>query len=240
MGRYFWYIYYTRIYRYLEMDKELLGIKVVRKIILLVSTGVYRPGRKLPAERKLCEQLGVSRGTLRQGLAGLENLGVVRIMPRSGIYIRKYSDKKLPKKILPPNFKNVCLGDIVNARKIIEIPALELACENATKKEVKLLNNLIVKMEHSVDNLPEFLQCDAEFHQAIVAASKNLVLVTAFESISEYLKYSQIYTTVHEGQENRALMFHRKMFNAIKNKHKKQGVMVLRLHLDEILKDVKY
>lgn len=218
------------------MDKELLGIQVVRKIISLVSTGAYKPGRKLPSERKLCEQLGVSRGTLRQGLADLENLGVVGIVPRSGIYIRKYSYKKLPKKILPPNFKNVGLEDIINARKIIEIPALTLACEKATKKEIKLLDNLIVKMEQSVDNLPEFLRCDAEFHQAIVAASKNFVLVTAFKSISEYLKYSQVYTSSHEGEESKALEFHKKIFNAIKNKQNKSGSKILKHHLDEILK----
>jgi len=217
------------------MDKELLGIKVVRRIISLVSTGVYMPGRKLPSERKLCEQFGVSRGTLRQGLADLENLGVVRIMPRSGIYIRKYSDKKLPKRILPPNFKNVSLKDIANARKIIEVPAFELACENATKREIKLLNGLIVKMENSVENLPEFLRCDMLFHQAIVAASKNCVLVTAFESISEYLKYSQVYTTIHEGEEERALEFHKKIFNAIKDRQSKQGARILERHLDEIM-----
>jgi GntR family transcriptional repressor for pyruvate dehydrogenase complex len=219
------------------VDKEFLGIKVVREVISLVSTGVYSPGRKLPAERKLCQRLGVSRGTLRQGLADLESLGVVKIVPRSGIYIRKYSDKKLPKKILPPNFKNISLHDIVNARKIIEIPALKLACENVAKNEIKLLGSLIVKMEQAIDNLPEFLRYDMLFHQAIVAASKNLVLVTAFESISEYLKYSQVYTSIHEGEEEKALKFHKKVFNAIKNNQVNQGVKVLEQHLEEILEN---
>jgi len=217
------------------MDRELLGIKVVRKVISLVSTGVYKPGHKLPAERILCDKLDVSRGTLRQGLADLQRLGVIKIVARSGIYIRKYSDKNLPKKVLPPNFKNVSLGDIVNARKMIEIPALKLACENSTRKEIKVLGNLIVKMERAVDNLPEFLRYDMLFHQAIVAASKNLVLVTAFESISEYLKYSQVYTSVHEGEENIALKFHKKMFLAIMNRQSKKGTKVLERHLNEIL-----
>ncbi|MFA5292328.1 MAG: FadR/GntR family transcriptional regulator [Phycisphaerae bacterium] len=221
------------------MDKELLVIKVVRKVISMISTGVYRPGRKLPAERILCQQLGVSRGTLRQGLADLDSLGVVKIVPRSGIYIKKYSDKKLPKKVLPPNFRDVNLRDIINARKIIEIPALELACENAKKSEIKVLKSLISKMEGAVDDLPEFLRNDTKFHQAVVAASKNLVLVTAFESISEYLKYSQVYTSVHEGEEDKALKFHKKIFNAIKNRQKKYGVRVLERHLDEILENTE-
>jgi len=227
------------------MNKELLGIKVVRKIISLVSTGVYSPGRKLPAERKLCEQLGVSRGTLRQGLADLESLGVVKIMPRSGAYVKKYSDRQLPGRILPPNFKEVDLADIINARKIIELPALEIACRNATKADIKALRVLVDRMEKAVDNLSKFLQYDAKFHQAIIAMSKNLVLVTAFESISEYLKYSQVYSSIHEGEEEKALDFHKKIFNAIKNKQKKSGIKILKRHLDEILehtetgKDVK-
>lgn len=219
----------------MEMNKELLGIKVVRNVIAMVSTGVYKHGQKLPAERILCDKLGVSRGTLRQGLADLQRLGVIKIVARSGIYIRKYSDKKLPMKILPPNFKKVNLKDIVNARKIIEIPALEFACENATKKEIRLINNLIVKMENTIDSLPEFLRYDMLFHQAIVAASENPVLVTAFESISEYLKYSQVYTSIHEGEEDKAMDFHKKIYYAIKNKQKKRGLAALEKHLDGIL-----
>lgn len=221
------------------MNKEFLGTKVVREIISLVSRGVFLPGRRLPAERDLCARLGVSRGTLRQGLADLHRLGVIEVMPRSGAYIRKYSDKKLPKKILPPNFRDINLRDIINARKIIEIPALELACKNATKKEIVILNNLIVKMEGAVDNLPEFLQYDMNFHQAIVSAGKNLVLVTAFESISEYLKYSQVYSSIHEGEEKKALDFHKKIFESIKKKDTRQGVRMLRRHLDEIMKSSK-
>ncbi|HBG26667.1 MAG: hypothetical protein A2Y10_18415 [Planctomycetes bacterium GWF2_41_51] len=221
------------------MDKELLGIKVVRKMISLISTGVYRPERKLPAERKLCEQLGVSRGTLRQGLADLDSMGVVKIVPRSGIYIKKYSDKKLPKGILPPNFKNISLHDIVNARKIIEIPAVALACEKAGKDKIAILKNHIIKMEQSIDDLPEFLKYDMLFHQTVVSASENKVLVTAFESISEYLKYSQVYTSVHEGEEEKAMKYHKKIYAAIKNKQKKAGVKILANHLNDILESVK-
>jgi GntR family transcriptional repressor for pyruvate dehydrogenase complex len=217
------------------MDKELLGIKVVRKVISLVSTGQFKHGQKLPAERLLCESLGVSRGTLRQGLADLQSLGVIMIVPRSGIYIKKYSEKKLPQKILPPNFKNVSLEDIINARKIIEIPALKLACEKAENEDVELLSEMIEKMEKSLEDLPKFLENDKSFHQTVVAMSKNLVLVTAFDAISEYLKYSQVYSSIHEGEEQKALSFHRKIFDAIRRKDVKNGVKVLEAHLDEII-----
>ncbi|MEN6386193.1 MAG: FadR/GntR family transcriptional regulator [Phycisphaerales bacterium] len=222
------------------MDKDLLGIKVVRKVILLVSTGQFKQGQKLPAERMLCEKLGVSRGTLRQGLADLQSLGVIKIVPRSGIYIKKYSEKKLPQKVLPPNFKDVSLEDIINARKIIEIPSIELACKKGTKEDIKVLGNTIVKMENTVDDLPEFLQYDMNFHQMIVAMSKNLVLVTAFEAISDYLKYSQVYSSIHEGEEEKALNYHRKIFNAIRDKNAKQGGKLLEQHLEEIVKSYKF
>jgi GntR family transcriptional repressor for pyruvate dehydrogenase complex len=221
------------------MDKEVLAIKVVREVISFISTGVYAVGKKLPAERKLCETLGVSRGTLRQGLADLESLGVIKIMPRSGAYVKKYSDKKLPGKVLPPNFREVSLADIINARKIIELPALEIACKNATKAGINALNALVDKMEKAIDNLPKFLEYDAKFHQAIVSMSKNLVLATAFESISEYLKYSQVYSSIHEGEEEKALDFHKKIFKSVKNRDARGGMKMLERHLDEIIKSSK-
>lgn len=221
-----------------QMDKELLGIKVVRKVISLISTGVYRKGQKLPAERALCMQLGVSRGTLRQGLADLDNLGVIKIVPRSGIYIQKYSSRKLPHSVLPPKFNDVALKDIINARKIIEISALELACDRASKEKIKALENHIEKMQKAIDDLPQFLHFDMLFHQAIVEASENNVLVTAFNAISEYLKYSQVYTSIHEGEEDKAMGFHKKIYDAIKKGQKKQGTKALEEHLDGILNEV--
>lgn len=216
------------------MDKELLHTKVVREIISLISSGVYNDGRALPAERKLCEQFSVSRGTIRQGLGDLEKLGIINIRHGSGAYVRKFSHGKLPGHLLPPDFESISLADIIVARGAIELAAIELACEKASSKDFARMEKLINNMAKMMDNLPEFLKCDLEFHQTIVQASGNMVLVTAFEAISEYHKYSQVFTSLHEGEEQVSHNYHHRMLAALQKRDKKLSRKALAEHLEHM------
>ena len=87
--------------------------KAVREILSLIASGVYQAGQRLPAERKLCEQFGISRGTLRLAFSDLEKMGVIKIKPQSGAYVQKFSHKKLSSKVLSRDFNNGgCLLDL--------------------------------------------------------------------------------------------------------------------------------
>lgn len=217
------------------MDRELLHVKLIREIISRIAQGTYPVGKRLPAERKLCEYFRVSRGTLRQALADLVEMGLVTIRPGSGAYVRRFSPGRLPPRILPPDFRNTSLQDIVLARKAIELPAFELACDHITPEQLDELQSLVDKMRASVDDLPEFLTYDFRFHQLIVRAGGNSALYTALQAISEYHKYSQIFTGLHEGAEDLALTFHETMLDALKKGHKIRGARALRDHLDNML-----
>ena len=214
------------------MNKELLHNKVVREIIAIIASGVCQDGQRLPSERELCEQFGVSRGTVRQGLADLEQVGIVKIKRGSGVYAQKFSHRKVPSHLLPREFKNVSLEDIIVARKVIESAAIELACDNITKKQIGMLEQMVSKMAEAKDDLPEFLRLDMNFHQMIVCSGGNVALVTAFEAISEYLKYSQVFSTLRQGQEQVAISHHLKMVEALKRKDKKTASKAMIAHLD--------
>lgn len=214
------------------MNKELLHNKVVREIIAIIASGVFKDGRRLPSERKLCEQFGVSRGTIRQGLADLEKVGVVKIKRGSGVYVQKFSRKKVPSHLLPRDFESVSLLDIMVARKAIEPPAIDLACNHITKKQIGALAKIVDEMAATVDNLPEFLRLDMEFHQMIVRLCGNVVLVRAFEAISEYLKYSQVFSTLKQEQEQAAISHHLEMVEALQKKDKKAASRAMIAHLD--------
>jgi GntR family transcriptional repressor for pyruvate dehydrogenase complex len=212
------------------LEKELLHIKIVREIIALISSGHFKDGQRLPAERKLCEQFGVSRGTLRQSLADLEKMGIVVIRPGSGIYVKKFSSKKIPRRILPVDCNNTTLADIIIARKAIEIAAMELACQRITEKEIQHLKKLIRNMEDSLDSLPDFLKHDILFHESLVRASGNPALVTAFEAIAEYHKYSQVFSSSHTNCEDLALACHKKLLSALEKNNPKIGRNALTRH----------
>src|SRR5210317_772907 len=119
------------------MEKELLHTKVVREIISLIASGEYPEDKRLPAERTLCDRFEISRGTLRKALADLEKMGAVTIKPQSGAYVRRFSQKKILRTVLPKKFKTVSLKDIIIARQAIELSCIELACDRMDVAELE-------------------------------------------------------------------------------------------------------
>lgn len=217
------------------MKKELLKTRIIRETLTLIASGGFTANQKLPTERQLCKKFGVSRGTIRQALTALEKMGVVKVKPGSGTYVRKPVLKKVPARILPPNFEKVALQDIIEARRAIEAVAIVLACKKITKKQIFELEKLVDKMEMNLDDLPEFLKYDMKFHDLIVSAAGNTPLETAFDAIYEYHKYSQIFSSSNNNCESLALFSHRCILQAIKNRNQKMSKKLLNKHFDEII-----
>jgi len=220
------------------VDKELLHIKAVREIITLIGTGRLREGYKLPAERKLCDQFGISRGTLRRALSDLEKMGAVTIKPQSGVYVQRFSQTRLPKKVLPKNFTGISLKDIIIARRAIELSSVDLACDRMDEADFLTIDKLTNAMEAQMNDLPAYLSLDMAFHEFLVKASKNQVLITAFEAISEYHKYSQVFSSTHETCEKDSLRFHKRIAQALQKKNKKQATKYLSEHFNNMLRSV--
>ena len=89
-------------------------------------------------------------------------------------------------------------------------------------------------MKDSIDSLPDFLKYDILFHETLVQASGNPALVTAFEAISEYHKYSQVFSSSHEDCEELALACHKKILAAIEQNKPKIGRNALTKHFADM------
>jgi GntR family transcriptional repressor for pyruvate dehydrogenase complex len=214
------------------MYKELGSTRVMRQIICSIFSGAYKNGQKLPGERRLCRQFGVSRGTIRLALANLRKLGIIKVRACSGSYVQKFSNTRLPEYLLPPNFRKVSVRDIIVARKAVELTAVDLACEHITKDELSLLEELVDKMEGNVGNLVNQLEFDMNFHETIVRASNNLAFITAFEGIYDYHKYVQIFSSQNEKCEQIAAYWHHEVLDALQKADKKLCRQAMSNHLN--------
>ena len=66
---------------------EKLSQGVIRQIELLILRGLLRPGERLPSERELAERMGVSRPSLREAIAGLQERGLLVTRAGAGVYV---------------------------------------------------------------------------------------------------------------------------------------------------------
>ena len=136
----------------------------------LIERGEYEVGTRLPPERDLAAQLGVSRPSVREALIALEVEGLVEVRMGSGIYVRQHDPQVLKR-----------VGgegplETIRARQLIEAELAAHAAAHMKKSQIAGLRNALALMQQEVDagHLPT--RGDRLFHERIAEASENSVL----------------------------------------------------------------
>jgi GntR family transcriptional repressor for pyruvate dehydrogenase complex len=164
----------------LEVVKnERLYMKVAEQLRNLIETDVIKPGERLPSERELADQLGVSRPTVREAMIALELTGVIEIRSGSGIYASKIKTAS-----------EFLLGDtgigpfeVLEIRHIVEPEACALAATRITDIELDQLQQTLNDMEEEEKRSDASEKADQHFHEIIARSCQN----SAFESVINWL-----------------------------------------------------
>lgn len=165
--------------------------EVARQLRELMHRGELRPNDRLPAERELAKQFGVSRATVRQALSVLQAAGLIESQVGSGTFTRGATEV-----INVTNLANALraagasLIEQLELRRIIEPQVASLAAERATAQDLAELEACLDEQRaHASD--PLFIDADSSFHLRIAYAARNSLLVKMVEGIHELLYESR-------------------------------------------------
>jgi DNA-binding FadR family transcriptional regulator len=160
------------------VEPKRLYRQIAEQLRQLMASGEFAVGSRLPAERDLALQLGVSRPSVREALIALEVEGMIEVRTGSGIYVQSTH---------PLNSKQASnTGDltadwgpleVMSARILVESEVAALAAQNAQKKDLKAIRDGLqeMKLEAARDEVPR--RGDEAFHEAIAQACGNSVLL---------------------------------------------------------------
>jgi GntR family transcriptional repressor for pyruvate dehydrogenase complex len=159
---------------------------VVTRIRGLIERGEARSGDRLPPERDLAQQLGVSRPSVRSGLKSLAAMGVVQIRQGAGTFITGGPPMLASE---PLSFLAALHGftraQMFEARLVLEVAVAGLAAERAVPEKVMAISDEVTGMFASLDSPGPFLEHDIRFHQAVAAASDNPILASVVEMVAK-------------------------------------------------------
>ena len=186
-----------------------------------ILSGFYPPGSALPTERELVAGTGLSRGSVREALRILEAQGLVRT--RAGRYggsvVSRPSDALLASHInLFAKGRSVPLNALVEARQALEPMVAYLAARNRTDEDLALLVAISERLDEAAhDDVPRFLEENANWHSALAVATHNDLLRAFTASISGLmLEASRIENFASEDVRTLVTHAHHRILDAIK------------------------
>lgn len=207
--------------------------QVVVQIREMIRQGKLKPGDRLPPERDLAKQLGISRASLRHGLRFLAAVGALNSRHGSGTYIADG----------PPVLKSESLqmladlhrfsyDDMFEARKVLEVAIAELAAQKAKDEHLALIAEEVAEMYAALDDPQEYLVHDIRFHRAVAAACGNQILSALMNMVSATM-YENRRATVEQARDLReSAELHRQIYRMIRARKPKEAGALMKEHLN--------
>jgi GntR family transcriptional repressor for pyruvate dehydrogenase complex len=211
-----------------------LANRVTGQIEALIVEGRLQPGQRLPSERELADQLGVSRTVVREAVRGLVAKGLLEVRPGSGTLIRSPSARAVSQSMtlfLRAGQPNLDYTKIHEIRRVLEVEIAGLAAERRTDEDLARLEGILAEMAAIRDDRDRFAQSDVAFHSALASATHNELFVILLDSVVDVmLKVRQMGFDV-PGSPANALKFHRAIYDPVRAGDPAGAREAMRVHL---------
>jgi len=194
--------------------------QVLSALIERIVSGEFAPGAGLPSEADLCSTYSVSRSSVREALRVLAEKGLIEV--RHGLGTRVTSPERwdfLDALVL--GARRRCGGmtevieSLLEALRIVECEVAALAAERAEESHRIRMQTALERMEASQHDPEAFADAAFSFHQALLQATNNYVLIRMADPIRELLQYSIVTTSAKDGNIERVLGEHDAIYQAV-------------------------
>ena len=185
-----------------KIHADRLSDAVVKQFELLILRGILRPGERLPAEREMADRMGVSRPSLRDAIAQLQEAGLLTPKASSGIFVADVLGSAFSDPLIDLFSRHdEALFDYLTFRRDLEGMAAARAARLGTDTDLKVISAIYDQMKQAHDDQDAEAEAalDANFHMSIVEAAHNVVMLHMMRSMFGMLKAGVFY--------NRQVMF---------------------------------
>lgn len=214
-----------------------------------IRSGRLNPGDKLPSERQLCEDLGVSRVPIREAIRSLSRMGIFVTKHGEGTMVNSSNPDVLSKamNIYMMLDENLVL-EFMEVRKIMEVEATRLAAVNATGQEINDIEAIheqrVAYMKQFHNNDMDFdgkvmYELDKQFHSAIASATHNAVFLNFMDAIHTTLRVQQEQASNNGEMADNANECHGRVVEAIRNREPEMAAEAMNDHLLQVTNTIK-
>lgn len=223
--------------------------RIADQILKMIKAGEYRVGFKLPAERTIAEQMGVSRPSVREAISALQIVGILESRPGDGSYVAEPSEAD---NLISQAFKLLEDSDspfeVLQTRKALEIGVVLLAIKLATKEDIRAIKMVWQKKyEKGRDGeYKDFILLGRDFHLAIARATKSESIVSSLDKLIEvnhrplWVNMREAYFKQNPNQMEIILKTHDNLVKAIEERNSQEAIRFIEEHFDLNIKQLYF
>jgi GntR family transcriptional regulator, transcriptional repressor for pyruvate dehydrogenase complex len=201
----------------------------------LIRKGELRVGDKLPSERRLAEQFGASRNSVREAIRTLAENQVLESRHGDGTYILSQDHRAGMERLrnaLEKRKRRV--REIFEFRRILEPQVAFLAARHITRAQIDRLKVLVFEQERRIISGQGDSDLDVDFHLVLARGTKNTVLVEVLRTLNDILSETSPDTLQTEERRRASLRTHVLIVDALEKRDPEAAKQAMNLHLEEI------
>jgi len=206
-----------QLFRIMQRE-ESLASRVARELEQLILQNRLVVGERLPSERDLSEQFGVSRTVIREAVRTLAAQGLLDVKTGSGTVVRHPTSEAAAESMsrllaTRPDWHN--RARIIEVRRVLEVAIAGLAAERRTAEDVASMTALLDQAAERLEDPETFVQTDVAFHEALARATHNDLFLAILSSIAQALIDVRRLGLRVPGTPARALSYHRRILECV-------------------------
>jgi GntR family transcriptional regulator, transcriptional repressor for pyruvate dehydrogenase complex len=223
------------MFKALERE-ETLTTRVTEQLEAFLAEDARPAGSRIPAERDLASQFGVSRTVVREAVRSLVAKGLLEVKPGSGTHISSPSAQRVTETMtwfLRANNADFDLRKVSEVRRLLEVEIAGLAAERRTDEDLAEMDRILADTAGITRDRERFVQWDMAFHSALAAATHNELFPILLNSVVSVLrKVRELGFNVPQTPE-RARRFHVLILDKVREANPAAARAAMRDHMDE-------
>ena len=218
---------------YQPLPKARLSDRVAEAILASISERGLAPGDRMPTEKQLCEQFGVSRTVVREAVRTLDARGIVRGGPGMGLRVMAVDAQNVSRSmtLFIQGRPGLAYEQIRDVRAMVEIEIAGRAAQQATPEDLARLSEAADRLEGAIGSDEEY-EADVAFHRLIADATHNELYAMMLDSIADVLVESRRLSPTESSAAKGGAGRHRRILNAIVAHDPERARTEMRRHLE--------
>lgn len=219
-----------------KVPRELrLSDKVADLMLKAIVARRLRPGARLPSERELGEQFGVSRTVVREAVKALTAKGLIEVRPGSGLRVAAVDGAAVTESLaLYLHGSTINYSKVHEIRTGLEVQMAAAAAERRTDDDIRVLIHACERMEATIQDRDLAAMHDVEFHRAIGRATHNELYVVLLDAVGGALLEVRRANLGQPSADSLTLAHHREILDAIRAGSETAAARAMRVHLDDV------